>query len=346
MSVASDRRGTRTLVPGTPVDGRYRVARVLGHWSIGTAYLAHEHPASVERALFVLPIAKGRDAAWLDWMRAELARVKQVKAPGLLAPLAGGHAAGIGGYIVVDRPRGGSLQQVVKKDGPMAGERAVALVERLARIVSSAHAGGLVLGDVRPSTVLMPGEGDDDVALLDLGLARGLSGYLAQPPDPSPAFTSPARRAGTPPTIPDDVYALGALLFFVVTGVVPTVDADEGRRVVTPPSWVRPDLHVSPYIDPVVLRAMSPRPEDRYRDMNEMVEALAGVREVFALPPAARELLGLPGGEGPFRREPTSPYLLHDMLGVPEGPPPFKGPFDTGDHQTLEIDASELEPTE
>jgi serine/threonine-protein kinase len=345
MSVASDRRGTRTLVPGTPVDGRYRVERVLGHWSIGTAYLALEHPGGAERAIFVLPIARGRDAAWLDWMRAELARVKQVKSPGLLAPLAGGHAAGIGGYIAVDRPRGGSLQQAIKKDGPMPGERAVALVERLARIVAGAHAGGLVLGDLRPSTALLSAE-DDEVSTLDLGLARGLSAYLAQPPEPSPAYASPARRAGAALTIADDVYALGALLFFVLTGVVPTVDADEGRRVVTPPSWVRPDLGVSPYVDPVVLRAMSPRPEDRYRDVNEMVEALAGVREVFALPPAARELLGLPGGEGPFRREPTSPYLLHDMLGVPEGPPPFKGPFDTGDHQTLEIDASELEPSE
>ncbi len=345
MSAASDRRGTRTLVPGTPVDGRYRVARVLGHWSIGTAYLAHEHPGGAERALFVLPLAKGREAAWLDWMRAELLRVRQVKAPGLLAPLAGGNAAGIGGYSVVDRPRGGSLQQAVKQDGPLPGDRAVALVERLARIVAAAHAGGLVLGDLRPSTVLRPSDADE-VSILDLGLARGLSGYLAQPPEPSPAYTSPARRAGGAPSVPDDVYALGALLFFVVTGVVPTVDADEGRRVVTPPSWVRPELGVSPYIDPVVLRAMAPRPEDRYRDVHEMVEALAGVREVFALPPAARELLGLPGGEGPFRREPTSPYLLHDMLGVPEGPPPFKGPFDTGDHQTLEIDASELEPSE
>lgn len=342
-----ERRPSRALPSGTPVDGRYRVVRVLGEWSIGTAYVASEAASGTERALFVLSLASGRETAWLDWVRAEVARVRTVRAEGLLAPLAGGYAAGAGGYLVVPRPRGGSLQQIIKKDGPMPGHRAVALVESLARTVGAAHDAGLVLGDLRPSTVLCSrGDGDDSAAILDLGLARGLAGFLARAPEPAVAWSAPSRRAGAPPAPSDDVYALGALLFFVVTGVVPTVDAGEGRRVVTPPSWVRPELGVSPYVDPVVLRAMSPRPEDRFAGVGEMVEALAGVREVFTLPPAAREILGLPASEGGFGHEPTSPYLLHDMLGLPETTPPPSSPFETRDQKTIELDAAELEDEE
>jgi serine/threonine-protein kinase len=325
------------------VDGRYRVVRVLGKWSIGTAYLVTESPSGVERALFALAIAPGREAAWLDWVRAELARLRPVQADGLLAALAGGVATELGGYLVVKRPRGASLQQAIKKDGPLSVQRAVTLAESLARTVAAAHRGGLVLGDLRPSVVLYDKSEKTGVSLLDLGVGRGLAEYLVQGPDVSPSYRSPGRRAGAPAGTADDIYALGAMLFFALTGQPPEPDAGQGRRVVTPPSWVRPDLAISPYVDPVVLRAMAPRPQDRFRTADEMLEALAGVREVFALPAAARELLGLPAGDAGFGHEPTSPYLLHEMLGVPEGPP---NPFATPDHKTIELDPSELVPEE
>lgn len=334
------RRGRRTLVPGTPVDGRFRIVRVLGRWGIGTAYLVTDAATGEERALFALLLAAGREAAYRDWVRGELARARAVSDDGLLTALAGGGTGDLGGYLVVRRPRGVALPQHLKKHGPLPGPRAVALVEALARIVRKAHEAGLFLGDLRPSTVLLEPGDDPRPAILDLGLARGLAEYLDRPPSPAAAFCSPARRAGEPPAPADDVYGLGALLFYVSTGVAPAPDPGGGRRVPTPPSWVRPDLGVSPYIDPVVLRAMAPRPEDRFASIADLLDALAGVRELFALPPAARELLGMPTSPDTagFSWEATSPHLLHEMLGVPQSP------FETADQKTIELDPDELEP--
>jgi|GEM_PF-7111786 len=310
------------LVPGTVVDGRYRVRAVTGEWRLGTAYRAEGRDGPV--TLIIAPLARGRSATFADWVRAEIERTRPVGAAGLLLLQDGGLVSATDGYLVVPAWSGPSLVEEVRQRGAPGVDRACALVEGVAQAVERAHAAGLTLGDLRPASVFAAP--DAAPLVLDLGLGRGLAGYLASPPAGAPAYTAPERAAGSAPALSDDLYALGALLFYLLTGRAPSVAPVGEARVATPPSWLRADEGVAQFIDPVVLRAMAPVAADR-GTARALAQSLAAVREVLRLSPAAREVLGLPPGAVMFAPEPTSPHLLHDALGI-SADDDAPGPFD------------------
>jgi len=309
------------LVPGTVVDGRYRVRAVAGEWRLGTAYRAEGRDGPV--TLIIAPLARGRSATFADWVRAEVERTRAVGSTRLMLVQDGGLVSAADGFLVAPAWTGPSLVEEVRQRGAPEVDRACALVEAVARAVQRAHAVGLTLGDLRPASVFLAP--DAAPLVLDLGLGRGLAGYLASAPAGAPAYTSPERATGAAPAPSDDVYALGALLFYLLTGRAPSVAPVGEARVVTPPSWLRADEGVARFIDPVVLRALSPMAADR-GTAQALAQSLAAVREVLRLSSAAREVLGLPPGAGPFVPELTSPHLLHDALGISpdnDAPEPF-----------------------
>ncbi len=311
-----------SLQTGTTVDGRFHVTRVLGRWRIGTAYLAVDEAADVHTLLAfdLKPRVQKAYSAWID----NEAERNQGLGPDLLVPREGGVLKRRGrGWMITGPFRGTSLLQQMRGRGPLGESTAARLGERLARLVSHAHEGGVVLGGLRPTTILLDPEGNDPhrPLIFDIGLERGLPEFLRNPPPPALAYRAPERPDGGPTRPAEDVFALGALLYYMITGQKPPqIDPREGGRVATPPSWIRKDAVLAAYLDPVVLKAMAPRARDRYPSAHRVAEALSALSEVFGLSPAARELLGLPTPEpaGPFRREPTSPYLLHDFLGLPD----------------------------
>ncbi len=314
------------LVADTPVGGRYRVRRMIGRWKVGTAYDVSAPDTPSVRTLIALDVQPGQTARYLRWVQREAQRNGPLPAD-LLLPIDGGHIAGEAVYMVLGPFRGRSMSQAVKKLGPF-GERRVAEVgHRLARLVGAAHDGGAYLGSLRPTTVLLDPEGDDPdrPVIFDMGLSRGLADLLVNPPRPARGYWAPDRPRDARPTSADDIFGVGALLYHLLTADRPPKVDPEGVKVVTPPSWKRTDAELAAYLDPVVLRAMASRARDRYPDAHQLAEALAALSEVFGLSPAAREMLGLPSRDGGFRREPTSPHLLHDYLGLPPEHPTIDG---------------------
>lgn len=316
----------------------------MGRWKIGIAYLATDVRGGPPVIVVSLRVRPAHEGNFLDWARTEAERTRELVGSGLVTIQSSGRLDEGGCYVMLDRFGGVPLLQEVRSGGPLDSGQSARAGERVARLVAIAHRAGVVLGDLRPSTLLFDHiRGADPVlTILDLGLGRGLETFLEEPPKPARAYHSPQRIAGEAPTRSDDIYALGGLIHYMSTGKSPSV-ARPGRstRVATPPSWVRPDLKVSPYLDPPVLRAMSNLPEDRWPSADMLAEALAGLSELFRLSPAAREVLGMPEGRGDgnqvFRREPTSPHLLHDYLGVTEEgtpigtPPPL--PFEVDEEE-------------
>jgi serine/threonine protein kinase len=341
----STKRGP--LVPGTVIDGRYRITGLLGQWRIGVAYRATGPQGSL--TLLIAPLSRGRAATFRDWARTEIDRTRAARSPSLVTLLDGGLHTEQEGYLVFDAWHGHSLLEEIRLDGSFSNERACRVGEQLGRIAARAHATGLALGDLRPSTVLLSTE-KPEVFVLDMGMARGLTEYLASPPTAATAYCSPERALKVPPSPADDVYAIGALLFFLLTERAPAAVKPGESKVATPPSWVKKDEGVARYIDPVVLKAMAPRGVDR-SSATELADALGALREVFQLSPAAREVLGLPQDPGPFRHEPTSPFFLHDMLGVPAGAaadanaePSVDGTIDVNPDPSGEFDALPFTP--
>jgi Protein kinase domain len=171
----------------------------------------------------------------------------------------------------------------VGRDGALAPERAASLVSQVAAALDAAHARGLVHRDVKPANVLVTG--DDHCYLTDFGLVKDLAattgatgtGEILGTLD----YVAPERIQGGAVGAWTDVYALGCVLFFMLTGtVVFPVDTPETKlwaHVSEPPPRVS-DLRASipPALDEVVARALAKDPDDRY----ETARTLAGaVRE-------------------------------------------------------------------
>ena len=310
------------LVTGHTVDGRYRINRVLGRWRIGTAFEVSDLQEDLTRTLLTLELRAGVGHEYLRWVRRESGRARTLH-PDLLLPLGGGVLEPTVAYTILGRFGGRSLLQVVRSGGPFDERKAARVGQRLASLAAQAHHAGLYLGGLRPTTVLLDPEGDDEArpVLFDLGLARGLAKFIVNPPAPAAAYRAPDLNDADPPDVAGDIFATGALLYFMLTGQKPpAIDPDAGA-LATPPSWHRKDAPLAAYLDPVVLKAMAPRARDRQSSLDDLAAALKALGEVFGLSPAAREMLGLPTPEpvvsGGFRREATNPFLLHDFLGLP-----------------------------
>jgi hypothetical protein len=225
---------------------------------------------------------------------------------------------------------GDDLRSVLKRDGRIAPDRAARIVAQVASALDAAHARGLVHRDVKPANVLLAA--GDHVYLTDFGLSKRLGTEAEDASTPgevvgTTSYISPEQIRGESVDARTDVYALGAMLFHILTGRVPyPLDSQEGRlwaHLSEPPpaaSAVCPEVPSA--FDPLIARAMSKAPRDRHSSAGE----LAGVALVAAsgAPPAPPGPLGdavllrrplvLRALRDPFSLVVAAPILLAGLL--------------------------------
>ncbi|MEO8437704.1 MAG: serine/threonine-protein kinase [Chloroflexota bacterium] len=179
--------------------------------------------------------------------------------------------------LVMDFVAGRPLSERIA-EGPMPAEEAVAIAGVVADALSAAHERGIVHRDIKPANILV----DDDgaVHLVDFGIVA----LTDAPPDGLTAestmvgtlrYAAPERLAGGEVTPRSDVWALGAVLFEMLTGR-PAVAATDPTGALAASLAAPGDLEgLSPYLASVVTRAMAPDPADRYPDAVTLGDALA-----------------------------------------------------------------------
>jgi len=195
-------------------------------------------------------------------------------------------------YLVMELVAGRSLAAVVREDGPLAPSRAVELARQAGEALAYLHAHGIVHGDVKPDNVLL---GDDGrVRLLDFGVAHvetarrltvsGLSASIG-----TPDYMAPEQLRGRAGDGRADVFALGTMLYEMITGHLPYAGSDWEERLRAkrlddplPPSVHAPGL--SPALDAVVMKAIAPDVADRYPTA---VDLLADLRDPPPVVPGA-----------------------------------------------------------
>jgi tetratricopeptide (TPR) repeat protein/predicted Ser/Thr protein kinase len=192
-------------------------------------------------------------------------------------------------YLVMEYVDGRDLRQVLKEEGPIPWRQALEIAKQVALALGHAHQHGIVHRDVKPGNIMLLSDGT--VRVLDFGVARARTsptlthtGFVG-----SPSYAAPEQAMGRSVDIRADIYALGVVLYEMLSGELP-FDSETpwiiiNHHIATPPPFldqVRPDLPGS--VSRLVRRAMSKRPEDRFQTPAAMVQAMEAILGGFDMP--------------------------------------------------------------
>lgn len=284
-----DEKAPFKLSPGTKV-GDYEVLDVLAAGGFGVVYRAVQSGTGEPKALKVLhgDLISNTEAV-LRFAR-EVEVVARLRHPNVVAIESSGQLEDGRPYFVMELLEGVDLETYVRKQRRLPPEEVLTLLEPLCAALSEAHAHQIVHRDLKASNVFLAkdGEGKRRVVLLDFGVAKLLdeSGQGLTAPSHvvgTPTCMAPEQILGVRSDARTDVYALGALLYWMLTGELPFTDASVMmvqymHLNATPPkpSAIAP---IGQAFDTVVMKAMSKQPELRQASVSEL---FAEFREALA----------------------------------------------------------------
>lgn len=278
---------------GDVIADRYELEELVGTGGMSSVYRAHDRLLERTVALKVLHEHYASDEDYIERFRREARAAAQLAHPGIVTVIDRGEQDGRQ-FIVFEHVAGETLKDVVLREGRLSIHRAVELSFEVARALQFAHERGLVHRDVKPQNVLLNGDGRPKVA--DFGIARdvdveqglthagtvlGTSHYLA-----------PEQARGEEADERSDVYALGAVLFELLTGEVPfpgdNFVAVAMKHIHEQPRDVRElRLDVPPRVAAAVSRALEKDPARRFPTMRAFADELkACLRELTEEAPA------------------------------------------------------------
>ncbi|MBA2459171.1 MAG: serine/threonine protein kinase, partial [Gemmatimonadales bacterium] len=270
---------------GRALGEQYRVMRLVGRGGFAEVYEVVDTDLQRRLAVKVL-------RADLPWGPGTLARFKQeARAIARLShpntvPI---HFVGEGeGLVFYAMPyvEGRTLAELLRTEGPLPAERALALVEPLLDALQQAHDHGLVHRDVKPDNILIDSASGRPL-LLDFGIVK----YLDGPPHltesgfivGTPLYMSPEQALGSRVDARTDLYGVGAVLFQLLTGAPPFEGADSqeivGRHIREPvPLAALSRDGIPPWLARIVVRCMAKHPDDRYPSARALRDALRAGR--------------------------------------------------------------------
>ena len=200
-------------------DDRYQVESLLGRGGMGNVYKAKERTLDRHVALKIVPESRGSDASFIERFRREARIAARLRHPRIVSV----HEVGTMGpfpYFSMDYIDGSTLRAVVERRRCLPQEDAISIVVEICRAVAHAHAKGIIHRDLKPENVMIDNEGD--VFVMDFGLARAVEddANLTQPGMiiGSPFYMSPEQLAGKKLDERSDVYSIGLILYYCLTG--------------------------------------------------------------------------------------------------------------------------------
>jgi serine/threonine protein kinase len=271
--------------------GGYRIDELIGRGGMGMVYRATNVALGRTYALKVLAPELAMD----DQFRERFKREMRIAASLNHSHVVGIHYAGEQDgllFLTMDYVDGTDLREVIRRDEALAPERVVSLLAQVTSALDAAHRKGLVHRDVKPANVLISTEdGDEHAYLTDFGLAKrfdtatalSATGLLVGTVD----FMPPEQISGGHTDARTDIYALGCVLFQMLSGKVPyerenTVATLFAHVHDPPPSLVGPLAELHPAFNSVIAKAMAKDPADRYLSAGDLARAaeaaLQGIR--------------------------------------------------------------------
>ena len=260
----------------------YRIVRRVGRGGMGILFLAIEPGLDRRVALKLIAPEAAADEVFSRRFAEESRIAASIEHPNVVPIYAAGEEDGVP-YIAMRYVAGSDLGRRIEQQGRLAPERAAALIAQVGNGLDAIHAAGLVHRDVKPANVLLSGdEGEEHAYITDFGVARNVAtqsgltqtGRFVGTLD----YVAPEQIAGGAVDARVDVYALGCLLFKLLTGQVPFPREGEAARLYAhlndpppAPSLYAPGTPVG--LDSVVARAMAKDPADRFPSAGDLGRA-------------------------------------------------------------------------
>lgn len=285
------------------VNGRYRLLDKIGEGGMAEVWRAKDTALDRTVALKILRPQYSADPEFLARFRHEARAAANLAHPNIVNVYDIGEADGRH-YIVMEYVDGADLKELIRSSAPFSVERTVNLAMQIAAAVGHAHRAGIVHRDLKPQNILVSGDGR--VKVVDFGIARAMSAASVTETGVvlgTAHYLAPEQAAGQPVTPATDVYALGVVMYEMLTARTP-FDADTSVAVAmqhiqeTPPSLQLINPRVPDSVAALVQRAMAKDPARRFADASAMAGALrtvlqlgdqpTGVQPAVAPSPAAR----------------------------------------------------------
>ncbi|MCC6905904.1 MAG: protein kinase [Anaerolineae bacterium] len=311
----------------------YEVLDVLGQSLMATTYRARQVSGARVVAIKAFFAQAVRQREFASRLEQEIEAVARLEHPGIVPVL------GVGSlpednrtpYIITRYLPGGNLRQRIGRQGQLELGQIAPILYQVATPLVYAHSHGTVHRNLTPANILFDEDGraligDFSLPCIQEATASATGSLITE----APAYRAPELTTWTtPPTAAVDIYALGAILFEMLTGQ-PPYQAKTPERVVKMhidepvPEASRLNPNVPPAVDRVVARALAKNPDERFENAEDLAQAFVDASEPegrHSVPPeqrSERSTLRLPALQG-GQAQPSTPV------------PPMRGPGDTAE---------------
>jgi serine/threonine protein kinase len=280
------RRAARIPVTSLTKAGRYQLIGELGRGAMGVVYRAHDPVIGREVAVKTMHLTTGDS----NLTRPELIQRFQTEAraagilahPNIVVVYDAGEEGGLF-FITMELVEGHSLQALLEGRQSFPMPRAIRILEQACSALDYAHKHNIVHRDIKPANLMLTD--DDTLKITDFGTAKILRFNVTQTAHVigTPSYMSPEQIKGKPVDGRSDIFALGVILYEMVTGEKPF----PGENITTvifkiineepiPPRKLDPAIH--PGLSAVIMRALAKEPTARFQNCAEMLAALKNYR--------------------------------------------------------------------
>lgn len=266
------------------LNGRYRLDEPIGEGGMAVVYRGYDLVLDRPVAIKVLRGQFAADASFLRRFEREAQAAARLSHPNIVSVYDVGRDDGTR-YIVMEYVPGKTLKQLILEHAPFSLDEAIHIVRQVAAALDYAHQHGLVHRDIKPQNILVDERGF--VKVTDFGIAKGLTDVSLTEAGfgmGTVHYVSPEQARGEPATPASDIYALGVVLYEMLTGRLP-FDADNPIGLAmqhvheAPPPPRQFNSNIPPAVEAIILRALAKDPRQRFPTAGALAQALTHWRQ-------------------------------------------------------------------